>query len=83
MNTEASAVWKGLQQPNNVAPERDSDSGRRHGCRDLQPLTVVDAIGNRVIAAATGNAGPGDHQFAPPAAAANRKLHSGFACTIA
>jgi hypothetical protein len=83
VNTEASTVWKGLQQANNVTPERDSDPRRRRSCCDLQPLTVVDAIGNRIIVAATGNAGSGDYQFVPPAAAANRKRHSEFACIIA
>jgi hypothetical protein len=35
VDAEASAVWKRLQQANNVARERDAGSECRHCCRDL------------------------------------------------
>jgi hypothetical protein len=71
VDAEASTVRKRLQQATNVARKRDTGSKCRHGCRHLQRLTVIDAIGNRVIVAAAGDAGSRDHQFGPPAAAAN------------
>src|ERR1700730_9860416 len=71
VDAEASTVRKRLQQANNVARKRDTGSECRHGCRHLQRLTVIDAIGNRVIVAGAGDAGFRDHQFGPPAAAAN------------
>jgi hypothetical protein len=68
VDAEASTVRKRLQQATNVARKRDTGTKCRHGCRHLQRLTVIDAIGNRVIVAAAGDAGSRDHQFGPTAA---------------
>ena len=51
-------LGKGLQQAYDVARERDACSRRWRACRKLHRLTVIDAIGNGVILAAAGEAGP-------------------------